>query len=379
MLTVYDDQQFHIVFEVLIWILLLAALLESSNDLAWYPFCGSWIICVTSEVILFGFELPTVTPFRHQAADPFIYLRICLQVIRLALVALLPLIHFHRYPLPLQEKDEESTSLLHRSDDAPTKALDRLLDYGSVRSNSQEHPENTNDDSGQPKTDEMKQAHHSSLHGSGNWIQYIKGFSLFVPLLWPTKQLRAQLSVLAVIICLFVGRSLNLLLPRQFGVLIDSLSPRSIDYVEFPGMQLVLFLLYRLLTSYKIMVEVESSLWFPFGTFAVRNIKSAAHCKVMFLSRDFHTSKPVEEMTRIIDHGTTVTWLLRNFFIFLMPCVLDILIFGIYLSCVFGIYMALLLSITIVLYVWFAKRSASKRSTPQTTVLETGKKEDQIL
>ncbi len=327
---------------------------------------------------MFGFEIPAGTPSKYQAPEPFIYLRICFQFIRLTLIALLFLVYFNHYELLLGQKDEESTPLLEPPDSPATKALIKALTYGVMTG--PETDQNESDDAfGESKSDSGEQTHHPKLHCFGDWLRSVQGFSVFITLLRPINQLRAQLSILGVVVCLIVGRALNLLLFLEFGTLVESFSQASIDLAMFPGLQLGLFLLYRFLTSYEVMIEIESMLWLPFGNLAVRNIKSAAHRKVMALSRDFQTSKGAEEMTKIFDHATTVTELLRNFILFFLPCLLDILIFGIYLSSVFGTYMSLLLSITLVLYVWVSKSFATKRLASQRKVLKLSKKEDQVL
>ena len=365
-------------FEVLIWILLSANLLESVEGLAWYPLYGSWVICTISEIALFALLLPATGSFRYQPKNPSRYLSLTLQILRLALItSLLLLYSHHRAVSPLGDDDEESTALLH----PVTKANDSPTSYGSVQTKPQQDKGAKDDnEADSTKAKVSIKAHHQQLETLKDWLQYVKGFGVFVQILKPLNGLRVQLSIFGIFFCLLVGRVLNVLLPRQFGVLIDSFSIASMDRaISFPGLQLGLFLLYRLLTSYKIMIEIESSVWLPFGNYAVRKIKSAAHKKVLALSYDFHNSRDAEEIAKVIDHGTIVTWLLRNFLMFLVPCVLDIIIFGIYLSCVFGIYMALLLCITLVLYVWVSTHSTTKRTTLQAEVLTVSKNEDQVL
>ena len=306
-------------------------------------------------------------------------MQLSLQVLRLAFLALLPLLYFHRYTRHQGERHEESTSLLRSTDVSITKALNGLANYGSAQVTSSKVFRNEDDDTEQAKEDWTKQAHVQRLRESRNWINFLEKSSVFVPLLWPAGQVRLQLSILGLILCLIAGRILNLLIPRQLGIVIDSLSKTPAQQSIFPGLQLGLFVLYRFLASYKTMGELEAVLWLPFGQYASRSIKAAAHRKVMALSRNFQTQKSSGEIMRTIDQGMTVIWLLKNVSMYMLPCTLDMLLSGIYLSYIFGVYMALLLSVTSILYLWVSANLAAKRVNPQKGALKMDRKEARVL
>ena len=75
----------------------------------------------------------------------------------------------------------------------------------------------------------------------------------------------------------------------------------------------------------------------------------------------------------------TVIWLFRNASMYMLPCALDMMISGIYLSYIFGIYMAILLSVTAILYLWVSASLAAKRVNLQREVLKMDRREAQVL
>ena len=333
-----------------------------------------------TEIVLFGLEIPIVTPFKSEAPNSFTYTRIVLQVLRLAFLVLLPILYFHRRTTYQLEKDEESTSLLPFADTSSAKEdLQMHATYGSIEVTCSELFEPGDDDAEQSKKDRLKEDHLQQLKNSNSWINYINRFSVFVPIIWPTGQTRVQLSILGVVICLSADRVLNLLIPRQLGIVIDLLSNTLVNQASFPGMQLVLYCLYRFLASYNTIGELEAILWLPFEQHATRAIKAAAHTKVMALSRDFQTQKSSGEIIKSIDQGMNVIWLFKRFSMYMLPYTLDMLLFGIYMSFVFGAYMALLLGITAILFIWVSAHFAAKRINPQRDVFKKDRKEAQLM
>ncbi len=69
---------------------------------------------------------------------------------------------------------------------------------------------------------------------------------MFVPLLLPTKNRILQLNLFGVFVCLACGRALNVLEPRQFGIVLDRMSAAKSDvHVTSTMSEVVVFVLYR--------------------------------------------------------------------------------------------------------------------------------------
>jgi ATP-binding cassette, subfamily B, vacuolar membrane transporter HMT1/ACLQ len=56
------------------------------------------------------------------------------------------------------------------------------------------------------------------------WWEYVRGYSIFFPYLWPSKDRRLQIVVIICIVIVALQRGLNVLVPYQVGVITDDLS-----------------------------------------------------------------------------------------------------------------------------------------------------------
>ena len=83
--------------------------------------------------------------------------------------------------------------------------------------------EQDEDDEGIRKVEER-------LKANGNWFAYAREFTIFLPYIWPSssKDRKLQLNMLGVVVCLACIRALNVLIPRQLGLVINALGvPRN--------------------------------------------------------------------------------------------------------------------------------------------------------
>ena len=87
--------------------------------------------------------------------------------------------------------------------------------------------------------------------------RYARGFSIFIPYVWPSNQRRLQLNMLGVALCLSFERALNVLEPRQFGIVLDRLSHGRIPIAEA-----ALYIFYRWIQS-SALSPVRQMLWLP--------------------------------------------------------------------------------------------------------------------
>lgn len=89
--------------------------------------------------------------------------------------------------------------------------------------------------------------------------RYISKFSVFLPLVWPSKSRLVQLNIAGVGICILLTRVLNVLAPRQLGILLNSL---ELSYERLPIVQFLLYILYIWLSS-SVVSPVKRLLWIP--------------------------------------------------------------------------------------------------------------------
>lgn len=351
------------------------SLIESGKRIVWYPLYGSWLIAISTEIVLFGVAFP------GQVSNPIEYARVSIKAVRLVAMVLLPLVLFFLKSPAESARDEESVSLLGPDRPATSDSIS-LEDssYGSISDLSLQDPYGSNiiDEHAKKYRDQRKQ-HRRRLQMSGNWFTYLRGFSVFVPLIWPSGQIRLQLNMIGVALCLVGASFLTVLIPRQLGLLIDSLTDAKGQQNSYLVLQLALFLFYQYLNSSYGLAAIKTLLWLPVSQSAEKNIKLAAHKTIMNLSRDFHTHKSSGEIFKSIDQGNSVTQLLYMVFFIILPPIVDVLVACVYLTFLFGGYMAILVGSTLLAYFQISTRLYAKQIEPRRRLTGIARKEAQVM
>ena len=76
------------------------------------------------------------------------------------------------------------------------------------------------------KDKEIKEKQRKRLEAEG-WVGYIKGFAMFLPHMWPTRDRKGQLCVLVILTDIVLDRFLKVLRPRQMGIITDKLTQHA--------------------------------------------------------------------------------------------------------------------------------------------------------
>ena len=154
---------------------------------------------------------------------------------------------------------------------------------------------------------------------------------MFVPLLLPTKNRILQLNLFGVFVCLACGRALNVLEPRQFGIVLDRMSAATSDvHVTSIMSEVILFVFYRWIDAV-LMYPAKRLLWAPIEQNADRSLQTAAYNHIMDLSRDFHTEKQSGELYASISQGSSIINVLETVIFRILPVFTDLALAAVYL------------------------------------------------
>ena len=170
---------------------------------------------------------------------------------------------------------------------------------------------------------------------------------------------------LGVCLCLLCTRALNLLEPRQLGIVVDRLG-MSQDHL--PILEVLLWIFYRFL-DYSVITQIKYFLWLPLSQYAGGTLKKAAYNQIMRLSRDFHTEKQSGDLYTSIGHGNSLTEIIDMVLFNILPMLADLGVAFIYLCWIFGSYMALIVAATTMVFLWSSayfidmQREPKRRST----------------
>ncbi|KAF5024708.1 hypothetical protein F66182_3222 [Fusarium sp. NRRL 66182] len=314
-----------------------------------YPFVGSWVLGllfdVTIGVLSAGLGLYSSFGVFGVLSIVAISLR-C--VFFLALIAL--------FVLGTSVKtgsDEEREPLLPKASlSSPSSPVSQESGYGSTLRNEDEEEE-APEYNWERREREAKEAMKRRLEEGGNWFEYVKGFKVLFPYVWPVGNVGLQLRAAAVCLCLFGSNALHLLIPRQTGIIMDSLNGSS---ESSPWFAVIVFAALRLAASESGIELVRQWLWIPVKYYSHDALTRAAYSHMMHLSADFHDSKSSSDMMMAIHGGSAVSNVIENVLLYAAPMLIDMGVAIVYLSITFGPYEGLITIATGVSFLLIASR-----------------------
>ncbi|EAW06580.1 ABC transporter ATP-binding protein [Aspergillus clavatus NRRL 1] len=166
----------------------------------------------------------------------------------------------------------------------------------------------------------------SKLRKSGSWMTYLQNFKVFLPFLIPRKNLKVQACLLVCVLCLIADRVLNILVPRQLGIVADKLFAR-----ELPSSDLLIYFSLNILHGQSGLGMIESLAKIPIEQFSYRQLTNAAFNHVMGLAMEFHSDRDSAEVMKAIEQGEALTNLLDVAMLEITPAVLDMAVAYIFL------------------------------------------------
>ncbi|KAI4281281.1 MAG: hypothetical protein L6R38_003806 [Xanthoria sp. 2 TBL-2021] len=362
----------------LLWFL-VNIILQSTRRPVWYPYLGACIITLAFEAAIFSLFISQLSKGKA-AGFAFVVSHVC----RFAVLLLILAVHQKtRMGIKYSQSDEESAASLlqHQLRSAPIQdgTAKPAGNYGSVVVIDAAYPESSDsedseDDDLYSKAAKKKQRlMNERLQQDGNWFTYLRGFSLFVPMVWPTKRPRLYLNMLGCVVCVLCIRVLQVLQPRQLGILVNTLASGSGSIYQGIG----LYLFYFWISS--VIDTLQESLWLPVEQHADKQISVGAYNQIMELSSDFHDNKQSGDLYQTISQGRSIITLLRTVCWRIGPMLLDILVGYGYLYHLFGPYMALLAAATTLAYLSSAAQLNSKVSKYRREYIGLFRKEMQTM
>ncbi|KAF9729660.1 hypothetical protein PMIN06_012983 [Paraphaeosphaeria minitans] len=362
---------------VLVWIPLSSSIVTTKTFI-WHPYFGSFVVQFVLEVItclLCGFSLPPDDRYRN--------IPLGISAAR-AFVSFVLLIDSFLILISVKgEKgtDEEEQSLLSAQANGSTETngsarANDSAGYGSI----EQAASVGSDEDESPATDkEIKEQQAKRLEEQGGWFGYLKSFMIFLPYLWPKDDWRIMLALFLRLIHLIQGRALNLLEPRQLGIITNKITQGA---HEMPWGDIGLWTLYRWINSYSGLGIIDNFAETYIGNQAFERITILAYKHLMSLSMDFHTAKDSGEVLKAVEQASSLNSLIELVLFEVFPILVDLVIAMYYVTHLFDAYMAFLVLFMGLGYIWLglyfttwsqARRRVyvAKQRTENTTVNET--------
>ena len=176
-------------------------------------------------------------------------------------------------------------------------------------------------------------------------------------------------------VCILCTRALNLLEPRQLGIVVDKLGTSQ---AHLPILEVILWIMYRWMDS-SVISQIKYILWTPLEQYAEGSLKKATYNQIMSLSRDFHTEKRSGELYTSIRQGNSLTSIIEMLLFKLGPMIVDLTVAFVYLCWIFGPYMALIVATTTMIFLWTSAYFVDRQTEPRRRLTGLSRKEYQLM
>ncbi|KPM44855.1 Heavy metal tolerance protein [Neonectria ditissima] len=339
---------------ILVFGILLNQYIGTENG-ASYPFVGSWVLALLFEITIISLSAVDDAFVKFQSYE---IIDVALVSIR-CLVFLILVGLFSFSTTDKIETDEERQPLLPKDttpcpgSSAGQSQQSQESGYGSTLQAEDESTEDAPEYNWERREREAKEVMKKRLEEGGTWIEYAKGFQILFPYVWPVGNIGLQLRTAAVCLCLFASNALHLLIPRQTGIIMDSLSG---DNASSPWLAVLNFATLRLAASESGIELVRQWLWVPVKYYSHDALTRAAYSHMMHLSADFHDSKSSSDMMMAIYGGSAVSNVVENVLLYAVPMLIDMGVAVVYLSITFGPYEGLITVATGIFFLLIASR-----------------------
>ena len=194
---------------------------------------------------------------------------------------------------------------------------------------------------------------------SVGWFQYIRGYGVLLPYLWPSKSRKLQMIALFCFALTAAQRVLQIAVPILAGLIVNRLTEVP---VRPPWPEIILYMFLRWLQGSQGGLSVLRSIcWIPVEQYSFRAITQAAFEHVHGLSAEFHTDKKTGEVISALNKGSSINSFLSYITFNMGPMFVDMIITIIYVSRKYDAYICMTMTISTSLYVYVTVRIAQTR------------------
>ncbi|GAP89335.1 putative heavy metal tolerance protein [Rosellinia necatrix] len=217
-----------------------------------------------------------------------------------------------------------------------------------------------------------------------SWIEYIRGYSVFFPYMWPSKKPNLQIVVLLCFVLLALQRWVNIMVPYQIGLVTNELTDRKPgsggeNTVQMPWASLGLLILYKLLQGPSgLLGSWRSMLWIPVSQNAYRALTTSAFEHVHSLSLDFHLGKRTGEVLSALNKGASVNSFMEQVTFQVFPMIVDLFVAITYFYIRFDALYAVIVCIVTFYYLLLTIRLASKTANQRRAMSNADREEEAV-
>ena len=216
---------------------------------------------------------------------------------------------------------------------------------------------------------------------SKSWWEYIRGYSLFFPYLWPAKSVRLQGTVVVCFVLVLSARVVNVLIPYQAGYITNILAGKvdNKSKSDIPWAEICLYIFYRLLQGNNgLLGALRAALWVPISQYSYQELSTASFEHVHGLSLDFHLGKKTGEVLSALSKGNSINTFLEQVTFQVVPMLVDLLVAIGFFLINFDAYYALVVAIVTFVYLYLTIRLAQWRADIRREMVNFSRQEDAV-
>ncbi|KAI0128600.1 hypothetical protein BJ170DRAFT_579959 [Xylariales sp. AK1849] len=310
---------------------------------------------------------------------------LALSASRLLFLAALIVLYYTIVWLQRRAEREKLEEEYHSEADETTPLINgRQNGYRSNGNAANGHIANTNGtaEASAPTVDEEATFYRPERLPHTTWYEYLRGYSIFFPYLWPNKRTRLQVIVVVCFVLLMMQRVVNVMVPVQIATVTNDLSG---DYLEegeqlrMPWASLGLLILYKLLQGPSgLLGSFRSLLWIPVSQHTYRALTTSAFEHVHSLSLDFHLGKRTGEVLSALNKGSSVNSFLEQVTFQVFPMLIDLFLAISYFFWKFDAIYAVLVCIITFYYLFLTIRMAQSTADQRRLMSNADREEEAV-
>ncbi|KAI5797511.1 hypothetical protein DFH27DRAFT_526268 [Peziza echinospora] len=400
-----------------VWAFILLSQLDS-RSYPTVPHVLTWSIGLIFEIALLVLNIINYNPTRQHQLSSYKLTALGIDLVRIIFLLILINLYFFLVVLSaevdndeVEENDhdecesddqqeredyDESTGLLatsaasvntERRNRRSLNGLRKRGDYGSIANGK------TNGKPGLPEPQSETTAGWGRRNVIGvrqSWWEYLRGYAVFFPYLWPSNSRWLQLLVVISFILVTLQRAINILVPYQLGKVTDLLTKASDEPISpgqppisamsrIPWIEISLYIFYRFLQgSMGLLGAIRSTLWIPIGQYSYQALSTSAFEHVHSLSLDFHLGKKTGEVLSALSKGNAINNFLEMVTFQVVPMLVDLGLAVAYFWIKFDGYFALIVAIVTFCYLYITIRMAQWRADMRREMTNKSREEDAV-
>ena len=246
---------------------------------------------------------------------------------------------------------------------------------------------NKNPAPGASKKDDQAAFYRPSKLPHKTWWEYLRGYSLFFPYLWPKDSVRLQAQVMMCFAIVILQRLVNVWVPWQIGTVVDKLefavkevqagNPLTISIFPLKDF-LILGVLWTLQGQSGLLGSLRSLLWIPVSQHSYRGLTTAAFNHVHSLSLDFHLSKRTGEVLSALNKGSAINQFLEQVTFQVFPMLFDLFLSISVFYYKFGALYAEINMVDTCWYLYMTIKMASTRADQRREMTNADREEEAV-